>query len=55
MTSAQAQVMTACRVCGVDVERCAGCERERCGAMICYRCLRLQLGQSLAHPHVHGG
>jgi hypothetical protein len=54
MTSAR-EIKTACSRCGVDVERCAVCEKARCDAMICYRCVRTQLGQSLEHPHVHGG
>lgn len=44
-----------CTRCGVVVELCAFCEREVCPEMICYRCLRIQLGQSMAHPHAHGG
>lgn len=50
-----AQIKTECTRCGVEVERCAGCEEEHCDATICYACLRIQLGQSLAHPHQHGG
>lgn len=45
----------ACAVCGALVELCAFCEREGCPETICYRCLRIELGQSLPHPHVHGG
>jgi hypothetical protein len=44
-----------CTVCGIRIECCACCEQERCDSAICYACLRIQLGQSLAHPHVHGG
>lgn len=51
----QRAIALACERCGVVLEICAFCERDVCGHPICYRCLRLQLGQSMAHPHVHGG
>jgi hypothetical protein len=44
-----------CTRCGATVERCAFCERDECAEAICYRCLRLALGESLAQPHEHGG
>jgi hypothetical protein len=44
-----------CTSCGQGVESCAFCERDDCGRTICYRCLRIQLKQSMAQPHVHGG
>lgn len=44
-----------CTRCGIGIEICALCERENCPHAICYRCLRIELGQSLAHPHPHGG
>jgi len=44
-----------CMRCGVVVELCAFCERDDCRHTICYRCLRIQLGQSMAQPHLHGG
>ncbi len=50
----QGMVLT-CTLCGSVVELCAFCERDGCGQTICYRCLRIQLGQSIAHLHVHGG
>jgi hypothetical protein len=43
----------ACTRCGVALEICAFCEREDCtGDVICYRCLRNDLLQSLT-PSVH--
>lgn len=45
----------ACTQCHVVIELCSFCEKEVCRDTICYRCLRIQLGQSMAHPHVHGG
>jgi hypothetical protein len=44
-----------CLRCDVAVERCAFCERVDCAEAICYRCLRIQFRQLLAHPHPHGG
>jgi hypothetical protein len=44
-----------CTRCGVIVECCAACEREGCRATTCYRCMRLELKQQLAEPHLHGG
>jgi hypothetical protein len=44
-----------CTRCDLVVAVCAFCEREVCHETICYRCLRIQLGQSMGHPHVHGG
>jgi hypothetical protein len=41
--------------CGVVVQLCAFSEREVCPETICNQCLRIQLGQSMAHPHVHDG
>ena len=46
---------TACTRCGVSVEICAFCERDRCVEVICSRCLRIAFGGSIAEPHLHGG
>jgi hypothetical protein len=53
MTSAQ-ETAAVCSNCGVEVEICA-CGEEQCDATICASCLRIRLGESLAHPHAHGG
>lgn len=45
----------ACVVCGRIIEVCAFCERIDRDHAICYRCLRLELRESMAHPHPHGG
>jgi hypothetical protein len=44
-----------CTNCGVVLGICAFCERGQCPEGICYRCLRIGLGESMAEPHVHGG
>jgi hypothetical protein len=51
----ESPTVLACTSCGVVLEVCAFCERERCPEAICYRCLRNALGESLAEPHTHGG
>jgi hypothetical protein len=43
-----------CKECDAHVEYCAFCEREDCSELICYRCLRQALGQSLSHPLLYG-
>jgi hypothetical protein len=44
-----------CTRCGAGIEVCAFCESPDCSNVICYRCLRQELRQSLAQPHAHGG
>ena len=44
-----------CSRCGRRIELCAFCEDAACANVICYRCLREDLGESLALPHPHGG
>ena len=44
-----------CTRCGSRIELCAFCESADCGHVICYRCLREELGQSVVQPHAHGG
>lgn len=44
-----------CTRCGARIEVCAFCESADCSNVICYRCLRQVLRQSLAEPHAHGG
>lgn len=44
-----------CERCGSTIEVCAFCESPDCRHVICYRCLRRELRQSLPQPHAHGG
>jgi hypothetical protein len=55
MPSADEEVALVCTRCGTLLEVCAFCERDDCAHMSCYRCLRVDLGQSMDHPHEHGG
>ncbi len=53
--SGEHSALLRCMRCGRGIELCAFCERDDCGHVICYRCLRLELRQSIAQPHTHGG
>jgi hypothetical protein len=55
MSTQDLQEPCVCSRCGTVVECCAFCEKEDCGVTICARCLRIHLGESLPHPHTHGG
>jgi len=44
-----------CTRCGAVLDVCGFCERDACNDPICFRCVRLQTKESMAHPHVHGG
>jgi hypothetical protein len=44
-----------CSECGAIVEVCSFCERPDCPVKVCYRCLRIDVGQTVDHPHDHGG
>ncbi len=43
-----------CKHCTKVMAFCAFCERHDCPRPICYGCLRIQLGQSMAHLHTRG-
>ena len=44
-----------CEGCARGIELCAFCDDAECGEAICYRCLILELGETIAQPHDHGG
>src|ERR671923_721699 len=44
-----------CSRCGRRIATCAFCEDASCAPVICARCLREALGESLALPHGHRG
>ena len=44
-----------CARCGSWIEVCAFCESPDCATVICHRCIRRELHQSLDQPHAHGG
>ncbi len=50
-----AGVMLVCIRCGVGIELCAFCERDACPEPICAKSLRIELRESMAEPHEHGG
>jgi hypothetical protein len=49
-----AEPSLSCVRCGHQIETCAFCERDECRESLCYRCVRVLLGQELPHPHGHG-
>ncbi len=53
--SARTASTLACCDCGRTIDLCAFCERVECAVASCNVCLRLALGEALAHPHAHGG
>ncbi len=44
-----------CRGCDREIELCAFCDSEGCEEAVCYRCLIVDLGETVAQPHGHGG
>lgn len=44
-----------CTRCGRVAQGCAFCQREGCHELLCYRCVRIALGQQVPQPHGHGG
>jgi hypothetical protein len=49
------EAVLVCKGCDRQLEVCAFCEAEDCGDATCYRCLVADLGETVAHPHEHGG
>ena len=44
-----------CTRCSGAIVACAVCDREGCPHLLCYRCVRIALGQEVPQPHGHGG
>ena len=44
-----------CAQCGGAVGDCAFCDQEGCLHPLCYRCVRIVLGEEVPQPHGHGG
>lgn len=56
MSAPEGQVLALrCARCNAEVDVCAFCERPDCAHLVCFRCLREDVGQSMSHPHDHGG
>jgi len=51
----EAETELVCEGCGRSVEACYFCDGEDCGDPICHRCLTVDLRETVAHPHEHGG
>ena len=44
-----------CAGCERALEACAFCDSEDCGEATCYRCMIVDLKETLTQPHDHGG
>jgi hypothetical protein len=44
-----------CTGCGKTIDACCFCDGEDCPCALCYMCVVVGLGESLRHPHDHGG
>lgn len=55
MTPVKDASILTCTSCGAVIDVCFFCERAPCPEAMCYRCLRIALGESMAEPHAHGG
>jgi hypothetical protein len=44
-----------CSQCTCGIDCCAFCDESGCAVAICYGCLIVELGETVAQPHEHGG
>ena len=44
-----------CVECDHEIECCEFCDSEECKKPVCFECLRAALGETMSHPHRHGG
>jgi hypothetical protein len=54
----EAAALQPCSSCGMPTECCEFCDSLDCRAPVCYRCLRMamgQMGQAVPQPHARGG
>ena len=54
MTNENRRIAACCR-CDTETDCCAFCDEPDCERAICYRCVRIALGQGVANCHPHGG
>jgi hypothetical protein len=54
MSTRTEEEVVRCSACDRAVEVCGFCG-ERCGTEVCYRCCLEELGETVPHPHKHGG
>jgi hypothetical protein len=52
---AQAGDPLKCSECGDDIDNCECCDEARCPEALCYGCITVALGETMPHPHKHGG
>jgi hypothetical protein len=44
-----------CSHCASSIDWCAFCDETGCAVAICYGCMIVEVGQTAAQPHDHGG
>ena len=44
-----------CSKCNETIAECEVCDEPDCARAICYGCITRALGETMAHPHAHGG
>ena len=44
-----------CAQCDEPIAECELCDGQDCFRAICYGCITLALGETIAQPHGHGG
>jgi hypothetical protein len=54
-TEVEAPSQIVCSHCGCSIDCCAFCDETGCAVAICYGCMIVEVGQTAAQPHDHGG
>jgi hypothetical protein len=44
-----------CARCGDLISNCECCDQPDCPEALCYECVAVALGETMAQPHQHGG
>jgi len=51
----QERTFLQCSECDEPIAECELCDEPECPQAICYSCITLALGETMAQPHAHGG
>ena len=54
-SEAEGRPSLTCGKCHCGIDCCAFCEEAGCGVAVCYGCMIVDLGETTAQPHDHGG
>ena len=55
MSTTEAPSPNVCSHCSCSIDCCAFCDETGCEVAICYGCMIVEIGQTAAQPHDHGG